>query len=71
MRLQFVPVSGSKLTVMVAAGKSAEEPRPAVSLRIFPVHEGMTQLVVPLASVWSAAAIRAPSRAAFCAICPV
>jgi hypothetical protein len=43
IRLQFVPVSGSKLNVMVAAGSSAEDIRPAVSLKMFPVQEGMTQ----------------------------
>jgi hypothetical protein len=49
---------------MVAAGRRAAEILPAVSLRMFPVHEGNVQLVVPLASVKSAAAILAPSRAA-------
>jgi hypothetical protein len=64
MRLQFVTVSGSNFTAIVAAGRSAEETLAAVSLRMFPVHEGMVQLIVPLVSVESAAAILAPSRAA-------
>ena len=64
MRLQFVPVSGSKFTAIVAAGRSADETLAAVSLRMFPAHDGMVQLVVPLARVGSAAAILAPSRAA-------
>mgnify|MGYP003694632315 CR=1 FL=1 len=65
IRLQFVMVSGSNCSVIVAAGRSADESLPAVSLNMFAVQEGMTQLVVPLTSVKSAAAILAPSRAAF------
>jgi len=65
IRLQFVPVSGSNCSVIVAAGRSAEESLAAVSVKIFPVQVGMVQLVVPLTSARSAAAILAPSRAAF------
>jgi hypothetical protein len=65
MRLQLVPMSGSNCSVMVAAGSSADESLAAVSVKIFPVHEGMVQLVVPLTSERSVAAILAPSRAAF------
>lgn len=67
MRLQFVPVSGSKFNVIVAPGRSAEEILSAVSFKMFAVQEGMTQLVVPLRSVKSEAAILAPSREALCA----
>ena len=50
---------------MVALGRSAAEILAAVSLKMFPVQEGMVQLVLPLTRVESAAAILAPSRAAF------
>ena len=65
IRLQLTPVSGSKFSVMVALGRSAAESLAAVSLKMFPVQEGVVQLVLPLTSVESAAAILAPSRAAF------
>jgi hypothetical protein len=71
IRLQFAPVLGSKFTEIVAAGRSADESLAAVSLKMFAVQAGMTQLVVPSSSVESAAAILAPSRAAFWASWPV
>ena len=65
MRLQFVPVSGSNCSVIVVAERSADDSLAAVSVKIFPVHEGIVQVVVPLTSERSVAAILAPSRAAF------
>jgi hypothetical protein len=64
--------SASKVTVIMAFGRSADEILAPVSLRMFPEQEGMVQLVVqavpgvvPLPSFGSAAAILAPSRDAF------
>jgi len=72
--LQLVPLAGSKVTEINAPGKSAWDILSAAAFRAVPAgadEQGILQLPVAVVRFGSAAAIRAASREAFCASCPV